>query len=254
MSELLMPPYPNGSVQQQLTQQYSYLFQMAQQLNMALSALEGGTVSTAGNSGQQRKSGGAASAAGKAALENAEQFQNLRAMIVKTAKQVSRNMEQLETRLSEEYVASSQFGTYVQRLSAYLEANPEALTQYYSFCSDLAANVAAVDAAFSTYKLDTEGYIRTGIVYYDGPAPVYGVAVGQNLTTTEIDGQQVVEQNNFRAVFTAQRLSFWQDSTEIAYVSNNRLYITNITVLDSISIGHWRMDSGNGLAFKWIGG
>ena len=50
MSELLMPPYPNGSVQQQLTQQYSYLFQMAQQLNMALSALEGGAVSTAGNS------------------------------------------------------------------------------------------------------------------------------------------------------------------------------------------------------------
>ena len=47
MSELLMPPYPNGSVQQQLTQQYSYLFQMAQQLNMALSALEGGAVSTA---------------------------------------------------------------------------------------------------------------------------------------------------------------------------------------------------------------
>ena len=254
MSELLMPPYPNGSVQQQLTQQYSYLFQMAQQLNMALSALEGGAVSTAGNSGQQRKSGGAASAAGKAALENAEQFQNLRAMIVKTAKQVSRNMEQLETRLSEEYVASSQFGTYVQRLSAYLEANPEALTQYYSFCSDLAANVAAVDAAFSTYRLDTEGYIRTGIVYYDGPAPVYGVAVGQNLATTEIDGQQVVEQNNFRAVFTAQRLSFWQDSTEIAYVSNNRLYITSITVLDSISIGSWRMDSGSGLTFKWIGG
>ena len=250
-----MTPYPNGSVQQQLTQQYSYLFQMAQQLNMALSALQGGGVSAAGSgSAQQRKSGGAASAAGKAALENAEQFQNLRAMIVKTAKQVSRNMEQLETRLSEEYVASSQFGTYVQRLSAYLEANPEALTQYYSFCSDLAANVAAVDAAFSNYKLDTEGYIRTGIVYYDGPAPVYGVAVGQNLTTTEIDGQQVVEQNNFRAVFTAQKLSFWQDSTEIAYVSNNRLYITNITVLDSIGIGPWRMDSGSGLTFKWIGG
>ena len=38
-----MPPYPNGSLQQQLTQQYSYLFQMAQQLNMALTALEGET-------------------------------------------------------------------------------------------------------------------------------------------------------------------------------------------------------------------
>ena len=249
-----MPPYPSGSVQQQLTQQYSYLFQMAQQLNMALDALAGGTASTAGSGSAQRKIGGLPSAAEKAAAENQEQFQNLRAMIVKTAKQVTRSMEQLEVRLGEEYVAASQFGTYVQRLSAYLEANPEALTQYYSFCSDLAANVAAVDAAFSNYKLDTEGYIRTGIVYYDGPAPVYGVAVGQNLTTTEIDGRQVVEQNNFRAVFTAQKLSFWQDSTEIAYVSNNRLYITNITVLDSIRIGTWRLDSGSGLAFKWIGG
>ena len=246
-----MPPYPNGSVQQQLTQQYSYLFQMAQQLNMALAALEGGGTSAGG--GQSTRAGAAATAS-SAEPESNEQFQNLRAMIIKTAKQVTRRMEQLEVRLGEEYVAASQFGTYVQRLSAYLEANPQALTQYYSFCSDLAANVAAVDAAFSSYRLDTEGYIRTGIVYYDGPAPVYGVAVGQNLTTTETDGKKVVDQNNFRAVFTAQKLSFWQDSTEIAYVSNNRLYITNITVLDSIGIGSWRMDSGSGLAFKWIGG
>lgn len=246
-----MPPYPTGSVQQQLTQQYSYLFQMAQQLNMALTALESGTVAGAAAQMTRRQGGAAASAASPA---GEQQFQNLRAMIVKTAAQVTRRMEQLELRLGEEYVASSQFGTYVQRLSAYLEANPEALTQYYSFCGDLAANVAAVDAAFSSYRLDTEGYIRTGIVYYEGASPVYGVAVGQNLTTTEVDGRQVVEQNNFRAVFTAQKLSFWQDSTEIAYVSNNRLYITSITVLDSISIGSWRMDSGSGLAFKWIGG
>lgn len=247
-----MPPYSTGSVQQQLTQQYSYLFQMAQQLNMALTALESGTTGTADGSAARKKSGAASAASASAA--DTQQFENLRAMIVKTAAQVTRRMEQLEVRLGEEYVASSQFGTYVQRLSAYLEANPEALTQYYSFCGDLAANVAAVDAAFSSYRLDTEGYIRTGIVYYEGAAPVYGVAVGQNLTTTEVDGRQVVEQNNFRAVFTAQRLSFWQDSTEIAYISNNRLYITGITVLDSISVGPWRMDSGNGLAFKWIGG
>ena len=251
MSSLPMPPCPAGSVQQQLTQQYSYLFQMAQQLNLALSSLENGTA--AGTAAAQRRSGKKTAAAADSP-DQAQQYNNLKSMIVKTAQQVRRSMEQLEVRLGEEYVAASQFGTYVQRLSAYLEANPEALTQYYSFCSDLAANVAAVDAAFSSYRLDTEGYIRTGIVYYDGPAPVYGVAVGQNLTTTEIDGRQVVEQNNFRAVFTAQKLSFWQDSTEIAYVSNNRLYITSITVLDSISIGSWRMESGSGLTFKWIGG
>ena len=197
-----MPPYPTGSVQQQLTQQYSYLFQMAQQLNMALTALESGAVSAASSGGAQRRSGGGASSAVSPA--ETEQFQNLRAMIVKTAKQVMRNMEQLEVRLGEEYVAASQFGTYVQRLSAYLEANPEALTQYYGFCSDLAANVAAVDAAFSSYRLDTEGYIRTGIVYYDGPSPVYGVAAGHGRAAVcAVAGQRV--RGAVRCLHDAQR-------------------------------------------------
>ena len=243
---LTMPPTPSGSPQQMAMAQYAYLFQMAQQLNLALGQLETGGAGTSSSGGGTAGGGGTG--------KDSRGYQELKSMIVKTAALVKRQMDHQSARQEREYVAVSDFGTYVERLSAYLEANPEALTQYYSFCSDLQANMEAVSAAFGQYRTETEGYIRTGIVYYDGPAPVYGVAVGQNLATTEIDGQQVVEQNNFRAVFTAQRLSFWQDSTEIAYVSNNRLYITNITVLDSISIGHWRMDSGNGLAFKWIGG
>ena len=75
------------------------------------------------------------------------------------------------------------------------------------------------------------------------------------LGRTEVDGDKVVEQNNFRAVFTATRLSFWQDATEVAYVSNNRLYITNITVLGGIDVGQWSMEAAEGgLAFRWIGG
>ena len=156
---------------------------------------------------------------------------------------------------TDSYAAVSDFGSYVASLSTYLEANPEAVTQYYSFFSDLKTSVEAVDAAFQHYKVDTEGYIRTGIVYYDGAVPVYGVAVGQDLTCREVDGEQIVEQNNFRAVFTATRLSFWQDATEVAYVSNNRLYITNITVLGGIAIGAWSVEAAeSGLTFRWIGG
>ena len=81
------------------------------------------------------------------------------------------------------------------------------------------------------------------------------MAVGQDLTCREVDGEQLVEQNNFRAVFTATRLSFWQDATEVAYVSNNRLYITNITVLGGIAIGTWSVAAAeSGLTFRWIGG
>lgn len=247
-----MPASPAGSLRQQVMQQYAYLFQMAQQLNLALEQLEqaeSGTVRAAGAASGCGAAGGTKLAAAD------RQYQKLRSMIVKTADQVRHTREELTARLQEEYVAVSDFGSYVASLSAYLEANPEAVTQYYSFFSDLKADVEAVDAAFHHYKVDTEGYIRTGIVSYDGAVPVYGVAVGQDLVCREVDGEQVVEQNNFRAVFTATRLSFWQDATEVAYVSNNRLYITNITVLGGIAIGDWSVEAAeSGLAFRWIGG
>lgn len=247
-----MPASPAGSLRQQVMQQYAYLFQMAQQLNLALEQLEqagSGTVRAAGAASGCGAAGGTKLAAAD------RQYQKLRSMIVKTADQVRHTREELTARLQEEYVAVSDFGSYVASLSAYLEANPEAVTQYYSFFSDLKADVEAVDAAFRHYKVDTEGYIRTGIVSYDGAVPVYGVAVGQDLVCREVDGEQVVEQNNFRAVFTATRLSFWQDATEVAYVSNNRLYITNITVLGGIAIGDWSVEAAeSGLAFRWIGG
>lgn len=247
MTTISMPPYPTGTAAQIAARQYSYLFQMAQQLNLALEALESGAAVQGQGSVQSAP-------AGSAVIALQQQYENLRSQIVKTAQQVEKTTESLTAKLHEEYVAQSDFGTYVQRLSAYLEANPEALTQYYGFCGDLQANVAAVDAAFNHYRIDTQGYIRTGIVAYEGDTPIYGVAVGQNLTTRQVDGETVVEQNNFRAVFTARRLGFWQDDTEIAYLSDNRLYITDITVLSGLNVGSWRLDSNGGLSFQWMGG
>ena len=238
-----MPTYPSGTVEQQVLQQYSYLFQMAQQLNLALEAAESSRTAAVQAAGKSR-----------AAQGTEQEYQNLKSLIIKTADTVQRRMDQLSARLEGEYVASSEFGSYVEKLSAYIEAHPDALTQYYSFCSDLQEDVDAVDAAFGSYKAGTEGYIRTGVVYYEGALPVYGVAVGQNLTTTLVDGVETVAQNDFRATFTAKRLSFWQDSTEVAYVSDNRLYIRDITVLDSVTLGGWKLASENGLAFQWIGG
>lgn len=247
-----MPAAPEGSLQEQVTQQYVYLLQMAQQLNLALGQLEGMGGGGTGFASAARQAAGRTGSSGREKAD--EQYETLRSMIIKTAAQVEKTTQELTAQLKENYVATSDFGQYIATLSAYLEANPEALTQYYSFVSDLKANVEAVDAAFSHYKVDTEGYIRTGIVYYEGAVPVYGVAVGQGLTCREVDGEKVVDQSNFRAVFTATRLSFWQDATEVAYVSNNRLYITNITVLGGIGIGKWSIGTAeDGLVFRWIG-
>ena len=246
-----MPAAPEGSLQEQVTQQYAYLLQMAQQLNLALGQLEGMGGGGTGFASAARQAAGRTGSNGREKAD--EQYETLRSMIIKTAARVEKTTQELTAQLKENYVAASDFGQYIATLSAYLEANPEALTQYYSFVSDLKTNVEAVDAAFSHYKVDTEGYIRTGIVYYEGAVPVYGVAVGQGLTCREVD-EKVVDQSNFRAVFTATRLSFWQDATEVAYVSNNRLYITSITVLGGIGIGQWSIGTAeDGLVFRWIG-
>lgn len=227
---------------------YEYLFGMAQQLNIALHALDGSNLSPE----ITRAISSGVKAAGEAA-EAPKQYQTLRTMIIKTADTIRSEMDRLSVSLEGTYVAQSEFGSYVQELSSYIEANPEALTQYYKFASDLQADLDAVDVAFETYKTSTEGYIRTGIVYYEGDIPVYGVAVGQNLTSTTVDGEEVIDRRDFRATFTAKKLSFWQDETEVAYVSNNKLYIMEVEILNAMRLGNWDISTSNGLAMKWVG-
>lgn len=240
MSVLAMPPQPRGSVGEQLMRQYTYLFQMAQQLNLALDELGTPTALHGGRAAPT--------------AQEKQAYDNLKSLILRTAQTVRTELDTVRTTLEGSYVAQGEFGEYLERLNSSIEADPAAITQYYRFFSQLQANVEKLSEAFSDYRVDTEGYIRTGIVYYDGAVPVYGVAVGQNLRTVEVDGEQVVEQKNFRATYTANKLSFWQDSVEVAYVSDNRLYIRNITALGKVTIGKWDMDGSQGLAFKWLGG
>lgn len=233
---------------------YDYLYQMVETLNLQEQTdRTENTVAT----------GASVPREGEESRETARldaQYDALKSLVIKTAQTTVKELEQLSARLTGSYVAISDFGKYMEELNAYIEANPDSITQYYSFYSELKNNIGEAQAAFEQYTNETEGYIKTGIVYYDeGGMPVLGVAVGQNLTAKEVtlpDGttQTEIDQTAFRATFTAKKLSFWQDDLEVAYVSNNRLYITGITVLDKMTLGEWEVSTSNGMAFKWIGG
>ena len=240
-----MPPVPGGTPAESLMQQYTYLFEMARRLNLAETELaqmlsnpveSGRTVSKEVESGRIEA-----------------QYRRLKALVVKTADTVQAELDRLEATLTGSYVAQSDFGSYVEQLSLYLEANPEAVTQYYKFAADLQAGLDRVDTDFQSWRTETGGYIRTGIVDYEDAAPVYGVAVGQDLTVTEVDGETVIDRRNFRSTFTARRLSFWQDETEVAYISDNRLHIRTLEVLDAMTVGAWRFSTDHGLALHWQG-
>ena len=292
MNMVPMPPRPEGELRHQIQQQYAYLFQLAQLLNLSENA--------DGVNGGRGKSPAASDA------ELRQQYQTTRGMVLKTADDVSRkvtaevtgpdirqlkqdteslkdtnddvifpqignlqtsvteaikSINQLGVKLSSDYVAISDFGSYIEQISAEIEANPAAVTTYYKFFADLKANVDVlsqnlntVGTDFNEYTVKTSGYIRKGIVYYDNSIPVYGVAVGQNLTATVVDGEEVIDQRDFRATFTAQKLSFWQDEVEVAYISSNQLYINQAVVLREIKLGNWALNGGGGLTIKWIGG
>ena len=74
-----MPAYPSGTVEQQVLQQYSYLFQMAQQLNLALEAAESSRTAAVQAAGKSR-----------AAQGTEQEYQNLKSLIIKTADTVQR--------------------------------------------------------------------------------------------------------------------------------------------------------------------
>ena len=276
----LIPP-PAGVQDRQV---YDYLYQLQEYLRLTLDNVQSGT---GGNAAQA-----AEEAAAKAAnAEIQQQVQYLKALIIKTADEVEShtqidlsNLRALIDQLGDviegdgglraiimqiqgDYVARSEFGTYAEQTAQQIEATANALTQYIAYVSELQANVDAVSADFNAWRIESEGYIRSGIVgYREDTTPIIGIAIGQNLTvlqdasgndvTVEVDGvgYKVVEQKGFRAIYAADELSFWQDDRKVAYMSNNQLYITDVVTLSSLTVGHWNFEDGaNGLVIKWRG-
>lgn len=67
-----------------------------------------------------------------------------------------------------------------------------------------------------------------------------------------LDGDkiQLVQQND-KVAFVDTSTS---PPTEVAYISNKRLYIPNATVQNTMILGGYLLDAGDGVSFKWSGG
>ena len=218
-----MPPAPTGTLSQQVQKQYAYLFQLAQMLNRAAEQAE-----------QQPQT---QTVQKPVQAAQAQTVVELKSLIVKSADAVRKEMDRLETELKGSYVAVSDFGTYLERISQEIEADPTGLSRYFKFASDIQADVEQVGTDFSTYKTDVQGYIRQGIVGYDGTVPILGIAIGQNLQT----------------VWTTEKLSFYIGGQEAAYFSNGKLTVAQIATDRIAGAGKWDVSFTNGVKFKWIG-
>lgn len=113
---------------------------------------------------------------------------------------------------------------------------------------------------FASYKTDVEGYIRQGIVGYDGTVPIIGIAIGQDIRTSQtgVETEQgvydVIDKSSNMSVWTTEKLSFYIGGQETAYFSNGKLTVAQIAADRITGAGEWDVSFTSGVKFKWIGG
>ena len=231
------PPILNGSETDQLLQLQRYLNTMSEKLNTALM-----TISIEQLEPETRQ---VIRAASKEKTQN--QYDTLKSLIIKTAEIVRNEMDEITTTLESHYQAlSSQFGTYEENLTSTITATARGVLQDYGYDATLEALQSdATDAR--KYIVNASAYIFTGLLRDTGGVPVYGIAVGQNVTDPETGN---LNADNRVAEFTAERLSFFQNGNEVAYFSNNVFYIPNGEVTQSMRMGNhvWKVLSNGALA------
>ena len=258
MTDIRLPNISaRADMQTQMAQMRSYMYQMVEQLNWALSAMDGGA-----SAREQQLPGQTTTPASddKKEDDTNQRMANLRDLIIKSADVVRQEMDRLATELKGSYVAQSEFGDYLERISQRIEADPSQLSQYFKFASDIRADVDRVGVDFASYKTDVEGYIRQGIVGYDGTVPIIGIAIGQDIRTSQtgVETEQgvydVIDKSSNMSVWTTEKLSFYIGGQEAAYFSNGKLTVAQIAADRITGAGEWDVSFTSGVKFKWIGG
>lgn len=248
-------PMPPGGIE---ARTYSYLFQTAQALNLALSRLDESNFSE-DSTARQILAGGQTAEQRK---ETEQGLGRLRTLIIKTADAVRAEQAALELRLQSTYVALSDFGDYQEEIDTRLTATAASIEQALSYYAELSDSLHGVSEDFDAYRIDVQGYIRQGVIGYDGAVPVIGIAMGRDLRVTgakeTVDGTEyeVIDTSSNMSIWTPDKLSFYINGTEAAYFSNGALYVGTVIIKEKLVLGQdkWQITHDDGFTVRWIGG
>lgn len=126
------------------------------------------------------------------------------------------------SQVTEEFTAKSETAALEESFRTELEQTSQKIEMRFSDASQL---VQKVEGQLEEYQNLVDTYIQF---------TADGITLGQR-------------DSPFTAVLGRERLSFRQNGAEIAYLSNNKLYITSAEVLDRFTVGN----TGSGF-FDWV--
>ena len=220
-----LPQQLRGSEREQLEGMKTYLYQLAQNLQFALGAVEKQIITvqdTAANAERTLRS------VSESQTPKA-QFSGLKALIIKSADIVNAYYEEINRRLSGLYVAQSDFGTYRQETQQEITENAQGITRAFSDMQAIGDTLAQVQAAVT----QVNAWIKTGKLAEDeNSVPIYGVEIGQQ---TEEDGLVVFRKF---ARLLSDRLSFFdQNGVEVSFIGDETMHITRAEI-SSLTAGN----------------
>lgn len=219
------PPAASGG-QGDVKALYSYLFQLAEQLNVAFENVDaqgGGAAYRA-----MQLAGGAVK--GEVDATTSEAYQNLKALIIKTATQVTSDIRKKYIDLAQGYLAQSEYGTYAEYLQAQIELGADGVIANWDQTNMITTSVAD----FNEYIAQSDVYMQIGIVQENEDGTVEaGVVVGKNFQKVTIDGVETITSKDVYMLLTAEQISFWQDGVKRSSFSLEDFFV-NKAYIDEV--------------------
>ena len=271
------PPILSGTALQQIAALRDYLVRRARDADASVGAgaLDGPKNSASVGEGlappavgQAAVSQGGASPAPTAA-HSESQIPNsalpaaaLRALIVKTADRVERQVELLSRSLHEDYLARSDFGDYQEQIDTLIRATARQIVESYDFTSRLSAadeRLGELSGALTRLR----GEIRRGLIQDPETGELcFGIAIAQELRFT---GQTVTENGlvyeelapgQTLGLYTASGWQFWINGSKRGWfdASDGQLHIRSLTAEQELRLGgDWLCTSSGGFGIRYVG-
>ena len=168
--------------------------------------------------------------------------------ILRTAEEIRSTGEKIALKLSSEYVAKSEIGQYAENAFQQIEINGKGVTQYFEELSAISQRVADAESSASGADKKSEllsvslqkinAYVRTGKL----AEGVYGIEIG-NFT----DGENAP----YKVRLSENRLAFYIGNEEVAYFSDDSMYISRASIPISLTVGDCLIMNDDGLVFAY---
>ena len=247
-------PYITGeNANDQVSQIKSYLFQLVQQLQWAFSTVDSNGTKSSSSSLEELKE------KKDIAKEKTpvQRFHEIKSLIIKSSDIAESYYEIIDNLISTsgKYTASSVFGTFQEEVSQRIGADHESILLSLERLETVNSSVAEV----GNWLKQQQAYLRYGTVgtTLDDSGLASTTAPGIEIGDYQVmEGGTESKVNKRFARFTAYGLELFggsMDTAPVAYIKQNKLYITNAEITQSLKVGGFSISSSNGLSFDWVG-